>query len=423
MRTTLPLALALLLVPACAQAPTPGGSPSSAAPAAGTTVANAASPSTVDPAIAVPSEPFSDAAKNFDSARKTLLAGYYRDAFTEDDLYRAALAGMLERADPTMRKWNKLLSPSELAALHSDLHGELVGVGVSIDLDPVTGYIDVKGTLPGTPADRAGIAPPDKIVTVDGKLYRGLTLRDVMNDIRGKAGDTVTLTILRGAQLVNVPLVREKFAYDGVTHTMLPGDVGYVRIPAFNERTPPMLKDALTDLVGHHARSAVLDLRDNQGGGFDASIAAAGEMVPAGSIISTLDKRGKIEPTAPSAAQVLPDMPMAVLVDHETASSAELVAAAMRDLRHASLVGATTTGKWTVQTIEDLPNGYAMKYTLAVFRAPSGKSYDGTGLTPDVEVDMPDDAIAKARLLTDTTQRVAQDTQLRTAVALLTRPR
>jgi carboxyl-terminal processing protease len=367
----------------------------------------------------VPKERFSDAQRNFDEARKTLLEHYYDSAFTEDDLYRAALAGMLERVDPKMHLWNKLLSPSSVGELRSDLKGELVGVGIGIELDPATGYIDVKRVYPGTPAERAGVAPPDKIVTVDGKLYKGLTLRDVVADIRGKAGETVTLSVLRADKLVSVPLVRERVVFDQVSHMMCAPAVGLVQIPGFNEKTPNALRDALTDLASKGSKSLVVDLRHSPGGSFDDAVTAVGELVPAGSTVATLHKRDKVEPVVTKTSPVVADEPMAVLVDGDTASSSELVAAALQELRHAVLVGSHTKGKWSVQKLEDLPNGYAIKYTVALFASPGQKSYEGTGMTPDVEVDQADEVTERGQLEADSAKRVAGDAQLRTALRVL----
>jgi len=414
--------LPLLLLASCSQAPT--GTPPPVGTVANTTAASAAVSPVPASEATVPAEPFGNGAQNFDAARKALLGGYYRDSLTEDDLYRAAVRGMVEYADPSMRQWNKMLPPSELAQLRLDLQGELVGIGVKIDFDPATGYIDVKGTIPGSPAEHAGIAPPDKIVTVDGKLYKGRSMADVVGDIRGKAGETVTLSILRGASLVAVPVARAKVAYDTVQDMVVADDVGYVRIPSFNAKTPGSLHDALTDLAGKHVRAIVLDLRANPGGSFDDCVAAAGELTPAGATIASVNKRGRVEPVAPMAgapAPMLLDVPLAVLVDHDTASSAELLAAAVQELRHATLVGARTHGKWSVQRLEDLPNGYALKFTVGLFASPSGKSYDGTGLAPDIEVDAPSDAVQHALAESDPKVRLADDVQLRTAVAVLAR--
>jgi carboxyl-terminal processing protease len=110
-------------------------------------------------------------------------------------------------------------------------------------------------------------------------------------------------------------------------------------------------------------------------------------------------------------------------VDHETASSAELVTAALQELRHATVVGSKTKGKWTVQRVDDLPNGYAIKYTMALFASPGGKSFEGTGMAPDIEVDQADDATVKAQAEADAVKRVGEDVQLRTAMAVLSKGR
>jgi len=424
------LLLLPLLLPACAQAPSPSGqgTPASgtvtvAAAAATPVPATAAKPGCEDEDPSVPPEKFTESARNFEEAKKALLEGYYDTGVTEDDLYRAAVAGMLQRVDPKMRQWNKLLSPSEIVELRNDLQGEIVGVGIGIEIDPATGYIDVRRVYPGSPADHAGVAPPDKIVTVNGRLYRGLTLHDAVADIRGKAGETVTLSILRGDKLVSVPLVRQRVVFDQVSHMIVGGNVGYVEIPGFNAKTPEELHDALTDLPSKGARSLVLDMRHSPGGSFDDAVAAVGELVPAGSTVVSLNKRGKVEPIVPKTTPVELDQPIAVLVDHDTASSAELVAAALQELRHATVVGSKTKGKWTVQRVDDLPNGYAIKYTMALFASPAGRSFEGVGMAPDVEVDQADDATMKAQTDTDPVKRLAEDVQLRTALAVLSKGR
>ncbi len=373
---------------------------------------------------ALPPEKFTDAQRNFEAAKHALLDGYYSGTLTEEDLYRAAVAGMLERVDPRMHKWNKLLSHSDLAELRHDVQGEVVGIGVNIAFDPATGYIDVKNTIAGSPAERAGVTPPDKIVTVDGKLYRGLTVHDVVRDIRGKAGETVTLTILRGDKLVTVPIVREKVDFDVARDDLLAGSVGYLWIPSFNTKTPAAVHAALGDLAAKGARALVVDLRENEGGTFDDAVACAGQLVPAGATVASVDKRGKVESlAAKGVTPMLLDRPVAVLVDKSTASSAELVAAALQELRHATLVGARTKGKWSVQRIEDLPNGYAMKFTVGLFRSPAGKSYEGTGMAPDIEVDQPEETTDRALLEHDPAKRLGVDAQLRTAVSVVTAAR
>ncbi len=370
----------------------------------------------------VPKEKFADGRRSFETVRDTLLKSYYADGLGEDDVYRAATQGMLTELDPKLRKWNKLMSPGELAEMRASLKGEVVGVGVRIGkFDKDTGYSDVDGTLPGSPAEKAGIVAGDKILEVNGKLYKGMSLEDVVADVRGKAGETVTLSVLHEGKVVSVPIQRQLVRFDDVTELLLPGAVGYLRIPSFTSNTAATLKTALSDLSAKGAHALVVDLRDCPGGDFEAAIASVELFVPSGGTIARLARRGQTEEVFASknASPTLPDAPMAVLVDHDTSSGGELATAALQEDRHAQIVGQPTFGKWTVQKLEDLPNGFAFKYTSGLFRSPSGRSYEGVGLVPDVRVDMSADDLGKVATVTDPDKRLTQDVQLRTAVTLL----
>jgi carboxyl-terminal processing protease len=395
--------------------------PSGTAPAATVVLAPSSSEGPKEEELVIPTEKFSDGERVFRSIKESLLANYYSSGITEDDLYRAAADGMLQRLDPKMQKWNKLLSPSDLADMEADMRGEVVGVGVKIHFDPATGYSDVLGVVPGSPAERGQIQAGDKILSVDGKLYKGKPMNAVVRDIRGKAGDKVTLSVLRGDKLLSVPLVREVVPFDVATGAMLSGGVGYVRIRGFNEKTPPSLKQALAKVSG--ARAMIVDLRNNWGGMFDDAVTCAGFFLKAGAPIVQLEKRGgAIDTVNAKGEQLVGDMPMAVLVDGMTSSGGEFVAAALGEGRGAQLVGARTFGKWSVQKLDKLPNGYAMKFTTSLFRSPSGKSWNGVGLAPDIEVPMDDKATAAAEAIADPEKRASEDVQLRTAIGVV-RPR
>ena len=405
--------------------------PNVAAPAPAASNSSTASPSDEDSETA-PHEKFEGGAKAFAHVKDALLKSYVVGADgsgtpsensepSENDLYRAAVQGMLEHVDPKMRKWNKLLSPNDLAEMRSDLKGELVGVGVQIKFDRDTGYTDVLGLVPGSPAEKAGIVAGDLIVSVNGKLYKGMALIEVVKDIRGKAGDKVTLTVLRGDKLVSIAIMREVLSYDAVSTFSTSDGLGYVRIRSFNEKTVAMLKAALTELGNKGAKALVLDLRDNQGGLFDAAVSSAELLLPPGTGIVTLKKRGQKDETfTAKGAPLLVGLPMAVMVDGQTSSGAELLTAALQEGRHATVVGVRTFGKWSLQSVDDeLGNGYAAKYTIGRFQSPAGRSFQGVGLTPDVEVTMDDKAAHKAMTIVDPEKRLAADAQLRTAATMV----
>lgn len=426
------LIAALLVTLACGDTAAPSGEDAGARTASNTQhqpepVASP-SPARTAPAIndelEVPREPYKDGARAFNEVKDALLKSYYAEGMTEDDVYRAATAGMLNQLEPRMKKYNKLLSPAEIAEMKNDLKGEVVGIGVQISFDEKSGYTDVLGTIPGSPGEKAGLLAGDKIVTVDGKLYKGMKLRDVVADIRGKVGTPVTLSVLRGDKLVQFSLTRDRLAYDTPTAVMLgttEEKLGYIRIPSFTEKTPAAVKAGLEDLAKKGARALVVDLRHSPGGSFDRALETAELLLPEGAPIITLKKKGKPDETHVSKGKpILGDVPAVVLVDEMTASGAELLASALREQRHAKLVGARTYGKWSVQSLDDLPNGWAYKYTLGLFKTPQGKSYEGVGVSPDVELAMDETALARANNAKPE-ERVANDVQLRTAKELLLR--
>jgi carboxyl-terminal processing protease len=204
---------------------------------------------------------------------------------------------------------------------------------------------------------------------------------------------------------------------------MLGDGAGYLRVKSFNAKTRPGIDKGLDDLAAHGAKGLVVDLRGNPGGGFEDAIASAEAFVPSGTVIARIQKRGEAEKifTAKGPTK-LTNVPVVVLVDGGTSSGGEIVAAALQAGRHAEVVGTKTLGKWSLQTVDDLPNGYAIKYTISLIRSGDGKTYDGVGFAPDIEVDMDKKAMNAAERESDASRRLALDSQLRTAVALL-RPR
>ena len=371
-------------------------------------------------ALLSPSERFTDPRKSFDETKEALLTRYYAAGLTEEDLYRGAVQGMLQDVDPKMHKWNKLLSPREHAELANDLKGEIVGIGVKIKFDEATGHIDVLSIVPGSPAEKVGIHAGDLILSVNGKLFKGKSEHDVVGEIRGKVGERVELSVLRDDKISSLSVVRATVVLDEVTHRTF-GDVGYVSIHMFSAKTPPALKSgAGRPRRGRWCPGSSSTSAQNSGGSFDEAVSCANLFLPAGTPIVTLERReGKMETLSSKGSPVLAATPFVVLVDHGTSSGAELLTAALAEGRHAKTVGTRTYGKWSVQMVDELPNGYAIKYTTALFHAPSGKTYQGVGLTPDVEVDAEMAQVERASSIADPTERVAADVQLRTALALL----
>lgn len=356
-------------------------------------------------------DPFRDGEKTFDRVRE-MLKQRYVDPVDDETLWRAATAGLLN-----LGPWDKLLSPAEVAALKADLAGEVVGLGIGVSLDEAAGLINVDFVVPGSAAARAGITVGDKILRLDGKSPRGMTTQQVVQSIRGKAGTTVTLTILRDAAIVTRTVKRAPFVLDAVATTALPGGLALVEIRQFSEKTPALLKSSLEKL--RDARGLVIDLRDNEGGLYEKMLDCAGELLPRGALVVTAMHRGGASEEKRTATEpVLRSVPAVVLINARTSSGAEMLAGALKQAG-ARLVGKRTHGKWNAQTVEDLPNGWVAKFTVAVFRSASGALLDGKGLEPDVEVEADPREATRAASIRDGEKRIAADAQLRAAVGLL----
>ncbi|MCA1665217.1 MAG: PDZ domain-containing protein, partial [Myxococcales bacterium] len=169
---------------------------------------------------------FRDGEKAFMKARELMQKQYVDDKVTDDQLWRRATAGLFNGVG----KWDKLLSPTELAALKADLVGEVVGLGLRINVEEQTGVVNIEGVVPGSGAERAGLAVGDKILRLDGKTLKGMSEGDVARSMRGKAGTSVTLTVLRDAEILTRTIKRAPFNIDHVISMMLPGGAGLVQI-------------------------------------------------------------------------------------------------------------------------------------------------------------------------------------------------
>lgn len=403
------------------------GSGKSSGPAPAMALASPEGAATPTDLATLSSAPFSGGEAAFRMVKDTLRAKYYRAGLSDDELYRAATAGMLQLLEPQLSAWNKLMSPEEVRELQADMQGSIVGIGVEIRFDADSGISDVLSVLPGSPAERAGMRDGDKILTVAGKLYKGKGLRDVVGDLRGKPGEVVALTALRGGEVLSLSLRREAVAYDLVKPLLLPGDLGYLFIRQFTDNTPSAVKAALRELQQKRARALIVDLRGNQGGLFEKAVATAELFLPVGAPITRLRHRGgSVETLAAQQAGEKVSLPLALLVDHETASSAELLAGALHDGARAHIIGTRTYGKGTVQRVEQLPNGYAYKFTASHFLLPSGAAIEGQGILPDIEVALPlpdgskyERQLSRVMHIHDPQERLRLDAPLRAATHVL----
>jgi carboxyl-terminal processing protease len=358
-----------------------------------------------------------DPDKAFREAKQMLLKEYV-DNISEEELYRGAIAGMLQAAGK--RQWDSLLSPAELGDMHGDLGGQLVGIGMEFDASNDKDQVTVLGTFPGSPAERADLRAGDHLLKVNDMQVKKGNAMDVVRTIRGKVGDKVTLTILRDDKVMVKTLTRDIVRINAVSSMMLPDGNAVIWIRQFGEKTPSLLKENLDSVLARKPHGIVIDLRNNMGGLLDKMVECVGMFLPKGSTIAVELVHGQREEALKTTAeQLVKGLPLAVLANNGTASGAELFAGALRDNLGARIIGQKTVGKWNVQRVAELGNGYAIKYTIGLFKTPKGAQPDGKGLEPDVPVDSDEMSMARAQRIRDAAQRLAADAQLRAAVALM----
>jgi carboxyl-terminal processing protease len=300
-------------------------------------------------------------------------------------LIQSAMEGMLTSLDPH----SDYLPPDAYADLQDQTRGEYGGLGLEIQSED--GAVKVISPIDGTPASKAGIKPGDYILAVDGQNILGLSVSDAVKQMRGKPGEAVTLTIGREkSQPFDVKLVREIIQPKSVESHM-EGDYGYLRLSGFNEKATDETLAAINALKAKdpNMKGLILDLRNNPGGLLDQAVGVASLFLNGGEVVS---QRGRdpqdIERYDAKNHDVLNGLPMVVLINSGTASASEIVSGALQDRHRAAIVGVTSFGKGSVQTVIPLRGGLdgAVKLTTARYYTPSGRSIQKTGIEPDLEV-------------------------------------
>ncbi|MCP9802973.1 PDZ domain-containing protein [Cyanobium sp. T1G-Tous] len=318
------------------------------------------------------------------SLRRDVLAKSYG---SPKEAYEA-IRGMLGSLDDP---YTRFLDPREFKEMQIDTSGELSGVGIQLSLDKETKNLVVVSPIEGSPASRAGVQPKDVIVAIDGKSTKGMSTEDAVKLIRGQAGTSVTLTLKRKAQTLEVPLTRERIELHAVDHqinTSADGvKVGYIRLKQFNATATKDMRQAVKDLEEKGAQGYVLDLRSNPGGLLMASVEIARQWLNEGTIVSTKTRDG-IQDVKRATGRALTTKPMVVLVNEGSASASEILSGALQDNNRAVLVGQKTFGKGLVQSVRGLSDGSGMTVTIAKYLTPSGRDIHKHGIDPDVTAKM-----------------------------------
>ncbi len=316
------------------------------------------------------------------------------------DLTQAALRGMLSSLDPH----SQFLDEESFQDMQRETKGEFSGLGIVVGVKD--GSLVILSPMEDSPGGRAGIMPGDKILKINGKSTEKMTLPVAIQALKGKTGEKAQLTLLRtiasapgGGNVFEVELVRETIRVTSVRDAkMLPAamagqdKIGYVRIEQFGENTSDELDHALENLERSGMQELVIDLRNNPGGLLDSAVDVAGKFLPPNVVIVSTKGRtpDQQQEFRARTERQHPDYPIALLINGYSASGAEIVAGALKDLNRAILVGETTFGKGSVQTVQPLGNGVGLRLTTAKYYTPSKKTIHEVGIAPDIEVPITD---------------------------------
>lgn len=275
----------------------------------------------------------------------------------------------------------------QTSALMETTQGEYGGIGVVLTQNLDTGVTTASSVYEDSPAMKAGMKDGDIIYQVEGRDVSGMDLEEISGNIKGEKGTTVEITVLRGEdrEEVTLTITRDTIQAETVKTRMLEDEIGYLAISEFDSVTLEQYKEGLEELKAQGMEGLIVDLRGNPGGNLDTVCEILDLMLPEGLIVYTEDKDGNRQEFTSDEAQEV-QVPLAVLVDGNSASASEIYAGAIQDYGIGQIVGTKTYGKGVVQTIYDLKDGTSLKLTVAEYFTPNGRNIDGEGITPDVEV-------------------------------------
>ena len=301
-------------------------------------------------------------------------------------LIEAAINGMLTSLDPH----SSYLPPTDYDEMQVETRGEFGGLGIEVTMED--GFVKVISPIDDTPAARAGIQPGDYITEINGKPIIGQTLNDAVKEMRGEKGTEIEITILReGVDPFQVNLVRDVVQQKSVTWKEEANNIAYIRVSTFNERTGALLEEAVEGInrdIGPKPAGIVLDLRNNGGGLLDEAVKVSDFFLSGGEVVSTQGRRPiDVERRNATKAEVFKGVPLVVLINGGSASASEIVAGALQDRGRALVVGTTSFGKGSVQSV--IPLGAergAIRLTTARYYTPSGRSIQALGIEPDIMV-------------------------------------
>ncbi|WYM03203.1 MAG: carboxyl-terminal processing protease CtpA [Gloeotrichia echinulata CP02] len=325
-----------------------------------------------------------------------------------------AIQTMLKNLDDP---FTRFLDPEQYRSLQVNTSGELTGVGLQITLNSQTGKLEVIAPLAGSPGDKAGIKPGDRILKIEGVSTENLTLDEAAAKMRGRIGSSVTLLIERdNEEETEITIVRDRITLNPVVAELRSSaqgtPIGYLRLNQFNANASTELAHAITSLEKKGAAAYILDLRNNPGGLLQAGIEIARLWLDSGTIVYTVNRQG-IQGSFEAFGPALTKDPLVILVNQGSASASEILAGALQDNGRAQLLGETTFGKGLIQSLFELSDGSGLAVTIAKYETPKHRDINKLGIKPDKVI--PQQPITRKQIAT------AADQQYQAAVALLTK--
>lgn len=339
-----------------------------------------------------------------------LIDKYYLGDVDKEKMKEEAIRGYISGlGDP----YTEYVSKEEMQEYEEDILGNFVGIGIYMVQDTESDRIAVLSPIKDSPAEKAGIKAGDLIVKVDGVEYKAKDMSEVSSNIKGQSGTTVKLEILRDGKTLNFEVERKTIITNPVTSKVLENNIGYIELSSFDENTSTQFKQKWEELQKKNVHSLIIDVRNNGGGIVDEAITIANYIANKDStLLITKDKHGNEDITKAKKNPII-NIPVVLLINENTASSAEILAGALKDLQKATLVGTKTYGKGVIQDFLTLNDGSGIKITSKEYYTPNHSKINKVGIEPNEKVNLPDDI--ENPLLVDK----KQDTQLQKAIEII----
>ncbi len=342
------------------------------------------------------------------SLKNYLEKNYYKE-LDEEKLIEGAIKGMFESiGDP----YTLYMDSKEYGDLMTRTQGTYGGIGVIVTPGE-DGYVTVVSPIEDTPGEKAGLIPGDRILSVNGEAIFADKLEQAVDLMKGEPGTEMILSISRDSKekAFDVKITREEIRLKTVRSEVIEGDIGYIRISMFDEQTAKDFKEHLQSLKKKKLEGIVLDLRNNPGGLLDECVEIADEILGEQVIVYTEDRNGNRKIERSDKRQL--ELPLTVLVNEGSASASEILAGAIKDGHKGKIIGTTTFGKGLVQQVRPLNDGTGFKFTVSEYFTPNGTNIHGTGIIPDIIVELPEE------LENEDAIEFYEDTQLKKAIEVL----